>query len=93
RFLSDHQKPIWIRHVIIPSITANEADLKELKKFIDELKTVENVELLPYHTMGVQKYQRLGLTYPLKDVLPPTKEEMDAVHRIFKKNTKEKRKI
>ena len=83
RFLSDQGKPIWIRHVVIPGITLIEEDLLELRKFIRELNTVEHIELLPYHTMGTSKYQRLGIAYPLKDVLPPTKEQMEAVYQLF----------
>lgn len=76
RFLSEHNKSMWIRHVLIPKITGNDKDLLRLKKFINELKSVEKIEVLPYHTMGILKYQRLGIPYPLKGVKPPTKEEV-----------------
>lgn len=76
KFLSDHNKKMWIRHVLIPGITANDEDLLELKAFLDTLKTVEKIEVLPYHTMGILKYQKLGMPYPLKGVKPPTKEEV-----------------
>ncbi|MDE6413793.1 MAG: pyruvate formate lyase-activating protein [Anaeroplasmataceae bacterium] len=83
RFLSEHHKPMWIRHVIVPGITLNEDYLKRLRQFIDTLDGVEKIEALPYHTMGKVKYQNLGIEYPLESVLPPTKEEMDFARKIL----------
>ena len=53
--LSDIGKPMWIRHVLVPGVTDGEESLKELKQLIKGLKTVEKVEILPYHTFGVPK--------------------------------------
>ena len=88
RFLSDNNIKMWIRHVVVPGITLNDKYLSELKKYIDQLKTVDKIEILPYHTMGTVKYQNLGLKYPLEGVLPPTKEEIEHVKEILgvKKN-------
>lgn len=76
RYLSDRGKKMWIRHVLVPGITLNEEYLKRTKAFIDTLKTVEKIEVLPYHTMGKVKYDNLKLKYPLEGVNPPTKEEI-----------------
>lgn len=76
KFLSSNHKKIWIRHVLIPGITLNESALKRLRDFIKKLETVEKIEVLPYHTLGTLKYEKLGITYPLKGVMPPTKEEI-----------------
>lgn len=84
KFLSDNDKPIWIRQVLVPNITDNEEDLIKTRAFIDSLKTVEKVEVLPYHTMGVVKYEKLGLDYPLKDVSAPTKECVNSAKRILR---------
>ena len=83
KFLSDNNKDMWIRHVLVPGITTNVDDLKKLKEFIDTLKTVKKIEVLPYHTMGVVKYQNLNIDYPLKGVLPPTKEEVKMAKEIL----------
>lgn len=83
KFLSDNKIPIWIRHVLVPGLTDDDEALKKLKAFIDTLKTVEKVEVLPYHTMGAVKYEKLGYDYPLKDVEPPTKERVDNAKRIL----------
>ncbi|MDE5545911.1 MAG: pyruvate formate lyase-activating protein, partial [Anaeroplasmataceae bacterium] len=83
RFLSDHHKSMWIRHVIVPGITLDKVYLKKLKQFIDTLNGVEKIEALPYHTMGKVKYQNLGIEYPLEPVLPPSKEEMEFARKIL----------
>ncbi len=83
RFLSEHHKKMWIRHVLVPTITLNDDYLKKLKEFIDTLETVEKIEVLPYHTMGIVKYQKLGIKYPLEGILPPTKEEVIHAKKIL----------
>ena len=74
KFLSDNNKDMWIRHVLVPTINDDELSLKRLKEFISTLKSVKKVELLPYHTMGVEKYKSLCLTYSLEGISPPTQE-------------------
>lgn len=59
---------MWVRHVVVPGLTDKEEHLKELKKFIDTIPNVEKVELLPYHMLGVNKYEVLGYKYPLEGV-------------------------
>ena len=76
KFLSDNGVKTWIRQVLVPNITDNDEDLKKLRAFLDTLTTVEKVEVLPYHTMGLVKYEKLGMEYPLKDVSAPTKEQV-----------------
>lgn len=83
QFLSDNGKKTWIRHVLVPEKTDKDEWLYRLKAFIDTLKTVEKVEVLPYHTMGEVKYEKLGYTYPLKGIAPPTKERVENAKRIL----------
>ena len=68
KYLSDNKKPMWIRQVIVPGFTDEKQDLLKLKNFINSLKTVERVELLPYHSVGEFKWKKLGLNYPLEGV-------------------------
>lgn len=84
RFLSENKKKLWIRQVIVPNLTDNEEDLKKTRAFIDSLDTVEKVEVLPYHTLGVVKYEKLGLDYVLKGVEKPAKEIMERAKEILK---------
>ena len=83
KFLSDNDKAIWIRQVLVPGYTDEDEDLKRVRAFIDGLKTVEKVEVLPYHTMGAVKYEKLGIPYPLEGVETPTKERVQNAKRIL----------
>jgi pyruvate formate lyase activating enzyme len=83
KFLSDNQKPVWIRQVLVPGYTDSEESLARTRAFIDELKMVEKVEVLPYHSMGEVKYKNLGLEYPLAGVETPTKEQVQNAKRIL----------
>ena len=83
RFLSDNGKAMWIRHVLVPGVTDDEVDLTELRTFVESLKTVERLEILPYHTLGVFKWTELGLTYGLEGVNPPTTEEVQRAKKLL----------
>ncbi|CVI72545.1 Pyruvate formate-lyase 1-activating enzyme [Clostridiales bacterium CHKCI001] len=77
RYLSEKKVEVWIRHVVVPGITYQEVYLKRLGEFIATLGNVKALDVLPYHTMGIVKYENLGLDYPLKGV--PALEKTDAV--------------
>jgi len=83
KYLSDNNIPMWIRQVLVPGITNDENDLKKLKEFISSLKTVEKVEILPYHNLGKFKWEELGIEYELKNILPPTKEQIENAKNIL----------
>lgn len=82
RYLSEKKIPVWIRHVLVPGYSDDVNDLKALRKFIDTLENVEKVEILPYHTMGVNKYQQMNKIYPLDGVLPPSAELVSLAREI-----------
>ena len=83
QYLSKNGKKMWIRHVLVPVITTDERYLKQLREFIDTLKTVDRVEVLPYHTLGVFKWKELGIPYQLEGVEPPTEEQIECAKRIL----------
>ena len=83
RWLSDHGKDMWIRRVLVPGVTDGEEELKQLKQFIDSLKTVKRVEILPYHTLGQFKWENLNIPYPLEDVPTPTPEQVAEAEAIL----------
>jgi pyruvate formate lyase activating enzyme len=87
RYISDKNIPMWIRHVLVPGITDDESSLKKTAEFIDELKSVERVEILPYHTLGLFKWDKLGIKYPLKDVRTPSDEEIKKAELILRTNS------
>ena len=74
RLLDQLGKPIWARHVLVPGWTDKEEDLKKLALFLRSLHNVRKIEVLPYHTLGVYKYQVLGLPEPLPGVPPADPE-------------------
>ncbi len=76
KYLSDNNKPLWIRQVLVPGITDDEQDLLELKNFISSLRTVEKVEVLPYHNLGKFKWEKLDLKYPLEGYRTASSEDV-----------------
>ena len=86
RYLSDNGKDMWIRHVLVPGITigsTSEEYLYELAEFIKSLKTVTKVEVLPYHRLGLPKYESLGIKYPIPDILPPSEKQLSKARKIL----------
>mgnify|MGYP004504898459 CR=1 FL=1 len=84
KYLSDNNIKMWIRQVLIPGYTDDEKDLIKLKEFIDTLHTVEKVQILPYHSMGKYKWEKLGLKYGLDGVREATTEEVEKAKKILK---------
>lgn len=85
-YLSDIKKSVWIRHVLVPGITDNDDYLRKTREFTDTLKNVERVEILPYHTLGIHKWDELGLDYTLRDVYPPSEERIINANEILGTN-------
>ena len=83
KYLSDNNIKMWIRQVIVPGYTDNKEDLLKLKDFIGSLKTVEKVELLPYHNIGEFKWKKLGLKYPLEGIRQATNEDIKKAKEIL----------
>jgi pyruvate formate lyase activating enzyme len=76
-------KKLWLRQVIIPNITDNEEYIYNFKKYISNISNVEKVELLPYHNMAINKYEKLGLNYPLKDIDNVSLEQIETLKKIL----------
>ncbi len=83
RYLSDIRKPVWIRHVLVPTVTDDVDDLKKLAAFIDTLGNVERVEVLPYHTLGRFKWDNLHIPYRLDGISPPSAESVKQANEIL----------
>ena len=83
KYLSNNGIKMWIRQVIIPGYTDDEKDLLKLKDFINKLKTVEKIELLPYHSMGKYKWNKLNIKYELEDVKEATQEDIEKAKKIL----------
>lgn len=83
RYMQKINQPTWIRHVVVPGYSDDLDDIKRLADFIAPMKNVEQVELLPYHKLGVHKWSYYGEKYPLEGIDPPTAEKMAAIKQIF----------
>lgn len=83
KYLSDINKPIWIRHVLVPGINSDDKYLSELDKFLKTLNNIQRVDILPYHTYGVGKWEILGIPYELNDVNPPSDELVEHAKKML----------
>lgn len=94
KYLEEKNIPLWVRHVVIEGYTDSEDALFELGKFIGGLKNLKALDVLPYHTMGVNKYEELGIKYPLegtpalsqKQALKAKEIILKGVYSVRKKN-------
>lgn len=77
KYLSEINKPVWIRHVLVPEHSDFDEDLDALGDFIDTLSNVDRVEILPYHTLGKFKWENLGIPYSLESISPPSAERIE----------------
>ena len=68
KHVSDRGVPLWIRHVVVPGWTDDEVALAQVGRLMAQWKTVKALDVLPYHVMGVPKYQEMGIAYPLDGV-------------------------
>ena len=77
KYLSEINKPVWIRHVLVPEHSDFDEDLDALGDFIDTLSNEDRVEILPYHTLGKFKWENLGIPYTLESISPPSAERIE----------------
>lgn len=83
RYLEKKGIPVWIRHVLVPGITDDARHLKNLGRLIAELSNVQALDVLPYHTMGVEKYKALGIPYSLDGVAAATEDQAKAAKQLI----------
>ena len=82
-YMKEIQKPLWIRQVILTGYTDSEEQIKALIDLTKGAK-VEKFELLPYHTLGVSKWEELGLPYEIPEIIPPDNNTMEILRKITK---------
>lgn len=85
KHLDKRNIPVWIRHVLVPGVTDDVENLEKFGQFVSTLNNVERVELLPYHSIGVHKWESMGLDYELKNVEDATQEDVDNAAEIIEK--------
>jgi len=82
-YLAAHDQPVYLRYVVLPGYTDADKDVHELGKFIEPMKNIEKIELLPYHELGKHKWTAMGEIYPLDGIHPPSHDTMENVKNIL----------
>lgn len=83
KYLNEQKIPMWINQVIVPGITDDPNDLKQEKEFLKEFTNIENIRLLPYHSLGRFKWEEMNLEYPLKDVREANSDDIKKAKEIL----------
>ena len=83
QWLEDNGKPFWLRYVLVPGISDFEEDIRALGEHFKNFNMLQRVEVLPYHTLGIHKYETMGQEYKLKDTKTNTPEQLDRAMAIF----------
>ena len=83
KWLEDNEKPFWLRYVLVPGISDFEEDIRALGEHFKGYKMLQRVEILPYHTLGIHKYETMGQEYQLKDTKTNTPEQLDRAMALF----------
>ena len=83
-YLAEVNKPVWLRYVLVPHFTDNEDDLHRWAQYVSQFKNVERVDILPFHQMGIHKWEQIGQEYKLKDINSPSNQELNKAEAIFK---------
>lgn len=84
QWLEDKGKPFWLRYVLVPGISDFEEDIRALGEHFRSFRMLQRVEILPYHTLGIHKYESLGQEYLLKDTKTNTPEQLDRAMKLFR---------
>lgn len=84
-WLEENQKPFWLRYVLVQKYSYFKEDIEALGKHFKDYRMIERVEILPYHTLGVHKYEAMKMDYQLKDVQLNTQAQLDEPKELFEK--------
>lgn len=82
-WLEEHQRPFWMRYVLVPGYSDLEEDIRRLGEQLGKYKSIQRVEILPYHRLGVHKYEAMVWEYQLKEVKENTPEQLERAKRLF----------
>ena len=83
-WLEEHNRPFWLRYVLVPSYSDAEEDIRQLGETLGDYQNIQRVEILPYHRLGVHKYEAMGWDYRLKDVKENSPEQLKRAEALFR---------
>lgn len=73
--------PAWVRHVVVPGLNDSVEDMRRIKSMAEKHKNVKKVEFLPFHNMCLEKYESMGIDFPLRDTPAMSKETLEKLER------------
>lgn len=82
-WLEEKGKPFWLRYVLVPGYSSFEEDIRALGEHFKDYQMIQRIEILPYHTLGVHKYEAMGKEYKLKGIKENTPEQLEAARTLF----------
>lgn len=83
-WLEEHERPFWMRYVLVPGHSDYEEDIRKLGEHLGKYQSIQRVEILPYHRLGVHKYEAMGWEYKLKEVKENSPEQLERAEKLFK---------
>lgn len=84
-WLEEHERPFWLRYVLVPGYSDFEEDIHNLGESLGKYRNIQRVEILPYHRLGVHKYEAMGREYQLKEVKENSPEQLEQAEKLFEK--------
>lgn len=75
--------PVWIRHVVVPALTDHPQQIKALGKFAARFANVQKIELLPFQTLCLEKYQAMGIPFPLAGTPAMDETQLDVLRQLL----------
>lgn len=84
-WLEKNQKPFWLRYVLVPGYSFFREDIEALGDHFKDYQSIQRIEILPYHTLGVHKYEAMNMEYKLKNVKQNTPEQLEEAKALFEK--------
>jgi len=84
-WLKENQKPFWLRYVLVPGYSFFREDIEALGDHFKDYQSIQRIEILPYHTLGVHKYEAMNMEYKLKNVKQNTPEQLEEAKALFEK--------
>lgn len=83
-WLEEQNRPFWLRYVLVPGYSDFEEDIRNLGRHLGGYQSIQRVEILPYHRLGVHKYEAMGWEYRLKEVKENTPQQLEKAEKLFK---------
>lgn len=85
-YLNEINKPVWVRHVVVPGITTSQKHLSDMLEVLKSINNLERLELLPFHKMGEYKWENLKINYTLGQTTAPSASQISEITAFFTKN-------